>query len=80
LLDLSPSAGILANVGAINASMSQNGTDFDDVIDAIRELRDDIKNMKTVVNQIDGVTYDDGSNIASAIEQIVRAVITERRR
>ena len=80
LLDLSPSTGILANVGAINASMSQNGTDFDDVIDAIRELRDDIKNMKTVVNQIDGVTYDDGSNIASAIEQIVRAVITERRR
>lgn len=80
MFNLAPSASVLANVGAINASMSQNGTDFDDVIDAIRELRDDIKNMKTVVNQIDGVTYDDGSNIADAIEQIVRAIVTERRR
>ena len=76
------SLGVVANVGSINARMNrsiQNGTNSE-VVSAIDQLRKDLgSNMGNVYN-IDGVTYDDGSNISEAVQALVRAARVERRR
>ena len=67
------SIGILTNLGAINSAMtnkSQNGDGGS------------TNNSNNVTNNtyiIDGVTYDDGSNVANAVEEIVHAAKVERR-
>ena len=75
------SVGVMANVGAISSTMSarnQNGAN-DDVVSAINKLRKDIGNTGNTTYQINGVTYDDGSNISDAVKSIVRAARIERR-
>jgi tape measure domain-containing protein len=76
------SLGVVANVGSINARMNrsiQNGANSE-VVSAIDQLRKDLgSNMGNVYN-IDGVTYDDGSNISEAVQALVRAARVERRR
>ena len=74
--------GVRANLGAITSMMgsrAQNGTNKD-VTDAIKELRSDINKIKTNVYNINGVTYDDGSNVANAVEALIHAAQIERRR
>ena len=82
LFDSRESLGVVANVGSINARMNrsiQNGTNSE-VVSAIDQLRKDLgSNMGNVYN-IDGVTYDDGSNISEAVQALVRAARVERRR
>ena len=73
--------GVRANIGAISSMMnvrSQNGANKD-VTDAIKELRDDISKIKTNVYNVNGVTYDDGSNVADAVSTLIRAARIERR-
>ena len=73
--------GVMANVGAINSMMNQNrqnGADGD-VVSAINKLRADISGMERASYTINGVTYDDGSNVASAVKSLVRAAKIERR-
>ena len=76
------SLGVVADVGSISARMNrniQNGTNSE-VVSAINQLRKDLgSNMGNVYN-IDGVTYDDGSNISEAVQALVRAARVERRR
>lgn len=82
LLNTDTSVGVLANVGSISTMMNrriQNGGNLD-VIAAIDKLRKDIGNINNTTYSINGVTYDDGSNIADAVEAIVRAARVERRR
>lgn len=70
-----------SNIGVVSSLMagrSQNGG-VDEVVSAIDKLRKDLGNVGGVVNNINGVTYDDGSNINNAVETIVRAAIRERR-
>lgn len=69
-------------VGSISASMNklQNGATSDDVVSAIKGLRGDIAGMSNNTYQINGVTYDDGSNVAEAVSTLVRAVRIERRK
>jgi Tfp pilus assembly protein PilX len=57
----------------------QNGSN-NAVISAIKDLKTAI-NSKSGGNtyNVNGVTYDDGSNISSAVQAIVRAAVTERR-
>lgn len=81
LLSSSQSIDLKTNLSAINASMSlrnQNGTNAD-VVSAIDKLRSDISNMDRSTYNINGVTYDDGSNIASAVSDIIRFARLERR-
>ena len=82
LFNTRESFGVVANVGAINARMNrniQNGTNGE-VVSAINQLRKDLgENVGNVYN-IDGVTYDDGSNISEAVKELVRAARVERRR
>ena len=77
----SPSIGIMSNFGAISSTMTnrnQNGVN-DDVVYAINKLRKDLGNVGNTTYSINGITYDDGSNISDAIQTLVRAAIVERR-
>lgn len=81
MLNMGSSIGISANVGAISTMMrshNQNGGNSD-VISAINKLRDSLANTGNTTYTINGVTYDDGSNIADAVQSIVRAARVERR-
>lgn len=81
ILGTGSSVGVLARVGAINSSMNaygQNGTN-DDIISAINKLGEDLANVGGNTTNINGITYDDGSNITSAVEAIVRAARMGRR-
>lgn len=81
LLSNSQSIDLKTNLSAISASMSmrnQNGSNAD-IVSAIDKLRSDISNMDRSTYNINGVTYDDGSNIASAVSDIIRFARLERR-
>ena len=81
MLNMSPSVGALANANAISASMSkrQNGGSNADVVSAIKNLG---RKMSTPSNNynINGITYDDGSNVAEAVQTLVRAARVGRRK
>lgn len=71
----------LGNLGGISASINrkiQNGSNAN-VIDAIKDLKRAVSNMSGDNYSINGVTYDDGSNIADAIRTIAHAAKIERR-
>ena len=75
------SLGVSANLRAITADMNargQNGGNGD-IISAIDKLRKDLGNVSGTTYQINGVTYDDGSNIKDAVSSIVRYAKIERR-
>ena len=81
MFDKTMSVGAMADANAINMSMNrrvQNGVN-DDVVSAIRDLGDAINNSSGDSYTINGVTYDDGSNITDAVKSIVRAARIERR-
>lgn len=81
MLGINPSVGLLSNVGAIDSMMNaslQNGAN-DDVVSAINKLNKNLENVGGNSYVIDGITYDDGSNITDAVQSLVRAARVERR-
>ena len=80
MLATSPSVGVLARVDSISSTMNknQNGGNSD-VVSAIENLKDTMKSNSNNTYNINGVTYNDGSDVQEAIETIVRAIIRERR-
>ena len=74
------SMAVLANVGSISSMMNkrQNGTN-DDVISAINRLGNKLDNVSGNTYTVNGVTYDDGSNISNAVRDLIRATRVERR-
>ena len=76
-----PSIATLSNVGTINRMMSnrQNGVN-DDVISAIDNLGRKLGNISGDTYQINGITYDDGSNVSDAVKTLIRAARVERRK
>lgn len=75
------SVGVLSKVGAISAMMnrrSQNGANAE-VVSAIESLRKDLGNVGNTSYSIAGITYDESSSVATAIELITREAIKERR-
>lgn len=81
MLGMRPSVGVLSSVGTINSMMNarlQNGSN-DDVISAINELGNKIGNSTGDTYTIQGITYDDGSNVVDAVKSLVRAAKVERR-
>ena len=80
LFNTNPSVGLMANVGSISSmmAMNQNGVNSD-VVSAIDKLRADLGSVRGDTYQINGVTYDDGSNITSAVKTLVQAAKVERR-
>jgi hypothetical protein len=73
LFDTPASMGVLANIGAISSSMnsSQNGSN-DDVVSAIEKLYDLLGGPRGDTYNINGITYDDGSNIKALLEAIIK--------
>ena len=71
-----------ATVGTINSMMNlrnQNGVNAD-VVSAIDKLRKDLsENSGGNTYSINGITYDDGSNVSDAIKTLIRAAKIERR-
>lgn len=81
MLDMDPTIGVLSGARSISSMInnSQNGT-FDDVVDAVDRLGKALNNLPSGDTvYVDGITYDDGSNISNAIKDIVRAARIERR-
>jgi tape measure domain-containing protein len=71
-----------ATVSGINQSMkqNQNGSNNDDVVSAINKLQTNMKPSNGDTCVINGLTYDDGSNITSTVSELVRAVKVTKRR
>lgn len=76
-----PSVGVLSNVNAINSSMGKRNINEETelLISEISKLRNDLSAGDHSTYYINGITYDDGSNIAEAIKTIARAAKVERR-
>ena len=76
-----PSLAVATNLGVISSGMNrrnQNGND--DVVLAINKLRKDLSNVGGDTYNVNGITYDDGSNVTEAVKTLVRAANIERRR
>ena len=80
MFGMTPSVGVMRNIGSISSMMNrnQNGGN-DDVISAIKELGSKFNRTSGDTYQINGVTYDDGSNVSTAVKALVRAAKIERR-
>lgn len=78
MFGINPSVDVMSNVGAISAGMrtSQNGSG-DELVSAIKDLASNMSQGN--VYNINGITYDDGSNVSQAIEALIRAARVERR-
>lgn len=78
MLGMTPSVGVSANLRSINSMMNnrQNGT-VSDIVSAIKDLGAAQSTGNTY--NINGITYDDGSNVSNAIATLVRAAKVERR-
>lgn len=77
-----PSFTPLANlraIGNMSARNNQNGNS-DEVVRAINRLGKSLNNVGNTYNSINGVTYDNGSEISNAVETLVRAATVGRRR
>ena len=57
----------------------QNENQNVDIISALKDLKDSLGGNTTNSYVINGITYDDGSNIVNAVESLVRAARIERR-
>ena len=75
------SVRVLNNVGTISGMMSQRGQNGanSDIVSAINKLRGDLGKVGNTYNSINGITYDDGSNVSDAVKVLVRAARIERR-
>ena len=81
MLNLNPSVGLATNLGAINSAMNsriQNDSN-QDVINALRDVKRAITKSAKPTYNINGITYDDGSNVSNAVSDLVRAVKVEGR-
>ena len=81
--------GMLNNVDSLGISHAtridrmmnsriQNGS-FNDVVSAVDRLRGALNNVGNTTYTVNGVTYDDGTNIAVAVGDLTRAIRLERR-
>ena len=76
------SVGVLAELGPINSAVNriQNRRSDDSLFAAISDLKNTMQNTSGNTYNINGVTYDNGSELQAAIETIIRAAKVERRR
>lgn len=81
MLAMDPTVSAFSNVRSISAIMNrnQNGAN-DDVVSAIKDLGKTIGKASGDTYQINGITYDSGSEVSEAIQTLIRASIIEGRR
>lgn len=83
MFNTNPSIGVMSNVRAISSGMNariQNGVN-NDVVSAIDDLGKKLGNVGGTTNNynVNGVSYNDESNVANAVQTLIRAVIMEGR-
>lgn len=80
MFDTMPSVGLMSNVRAVSSMMNQNqnGVTNEDVVSAIKNLGAKLGSGGDTY-AINGITYDDGSNVSEAVKTLVRATRIERR-
>ena len=72
---------VLSRANAIGQTMNariQNGS-FNDVVSAIDKLRTNLSELGGTTYNVNGITYDDGTNVANAVNDLTRAIRLERR-
>lgn len=81
MLAIDPTVSAFSNVRSISAMMNrnQNGAN-DDVVSAIKDLGKTIGKASGDTYQINGITYDSGSEVSEAIQTLIRASVIEGRR
>lgn len=81
MLAMDPTVSAFSNVHSISAMMNrnQNGAN-DDVVSAIKDLGKTIGKTSGDTYQINGITYDSGSEVSEAIQMLIHASIIEGRR
>lgn len=81
MLAMDPTVSAFSNVRSISTMMNrnQNGPN-DDVVSAIKDLGRTIGRTSGDTYQINGITYDSGSEVSEAIQTLIRASIIEGRR
>lgn len=67
------------NIRPITVMMANRQNGNEDVISAINDLKDVIGKSSGDTYSINGITYDDGSNITDAVKSLVKAAKVERR-
>lgn len=68
-----------ANIMTSSMGTVQNGVNNSEIVSAIKDLKNNMSTAGNTSYNINGITYDDGSNIANAVETLVRAARIERR-
>lgn len=81
MLAMDPTVSAFSNARSISSMMNrnQNGAN-DDVVSAIKDLGKTIGKASGDTYQINGITYDSGSEVSDAIQTLIRASIIEGRR
>ena len=74
----SPAIGLSGSINTMMNRRIQNGMN-NDVVSAINKLAGKLGNVGGDSYTINGVTYDDGSNVSDAVKTLVRAAKVERR-
>lgn len=81
LFSMNPSIGVLSKARSISSMMNENQNgDNKDVISAIKDLGRKIEESSGDTYRFGDITYDDGSNVSDAVQNLVRAVKVERRK
>ena len=70
--------GIAANVNA-KLSGNQNANPYSEITKAINTLHGDLKDLEANNYVVNGITYDDGTAIAGAVGELIRATKVGRR-
>lgn len=81
MLGVGSSVGVTTTIGAISHGMNRRGQNGgnSDVVSALEKLGKDLGNLGNTYYTIDGVTYDDGTNVANAVKEITRYARMGRR-
>ena len=71
----------MPGVGALASEMAnrQNGNDNSEMVSVMKGLRKDLANMPRNSYTVNGLTYDDGTNVSDAVRALIHAAKMERR-
>ena len=74
------SVGVANNLNAITTMKANRQNSDDNIVSAIEKLSNSMNSNAGNVYNINGITYDDGTNIQNAVSELVNAARIERRR
>lgn len=80
MFNMSPSVGLMRNIAATAATSNISRVTNGDVVSAINDLSRGLGNVRGDTYNVNGVTYDDGTNVANAVQTLIRAARIEGRR